>query len=58
VTFTVQEMVAFRKAFGTQGVLMNASLRASYATGTGNYQTMYANMAAEGARLRSRLPCC
>jgi hypothetical protein len=49
LTFTVQEMVAFRKAFGTQGVLMNDSLRASYATGTGNYQTMYAHMAAEGA---------
>ncbi len=49
LTFTVQEMKAFRKAFGAQGVLMNNSLRDSYASGTGNYQTMYAQMAAEGA---------
>jgi hypothetical protein len=49
LTFTLQEMKAFRKAFGAQGVLMNDSLRASYASGTGNYQTMYAQMAAEKA---------
>lgn len=48
LTFTLQEMKAFRKAFGTQGVLTNDSLRASYASGTGNYQTMYAQMAAQG----------
>ncbi len=49
LTFTLQEIVSFRKAFGTQGVLMNDSLRDAYATGTGNYQTMYAHMAGEGA---------
>jgi hypothetical protein len=49
LAFTLQEMTAFRNAFGHQGVLMNDSLRASYATGTGDYQMMYADMAKDGA---------
>jgi hypothetical protein len=47
-TFTQQLMVAGRRALGSQLVIENNSLRQTYLTGSGDYQTMYASMRSSG----------